>query len=335
MTEFAKRALHPYSLTVRELDLVLALLRGQVTTRELAEELGISESTVSNHIDNISNKTGLGGKSEILAFLVQKLCRFVENARYFIRTPHVLVIDDQEDVADLLVEHYRLHGCQAMASYAASDSLIETILTHRIDLIIVDVMLGQENGLHFLDRVRERLRFLPASIVISAASHIKESDAFDAGAVAWMRKPLDSGRLFELSVNAFINADRHAGRKERTPLRANVQLASGGSFVTSEIGLGGMAIETGDIPVGAPVRFQVQLPGRHQVSGTGTAIWSTSDADGPGSVGIRFDPLQDQDQTYLRELVRTRNILSFLPIDEKLGGGVPLVPAAPKKKRGA
>src|SRR4051794_25582789 len=77
LTEFVKRAMSAHSLTARELDLILAMLRGRATTRELADELGISESTVSNHIDNISSKTGLGGKSEILAHLVQKLCRFV------------------------------------------------------------------------------------------------------------------------------------------------------------------------------------------------------------------------------------------------------------------
>src|SRR5690348_13115351 len=127
LTEFVKLAMTAHSPTARELDLILAMLRGHATTRELADELGISESTVSNHIDNISSKTGLGGKSEILAYLVQKLCRFVENARFFIRAPHVLILDDQQDMADILTLHFRERGCQAMAAYAPSDQLIDTI----------------------------------------------------------------------------------------------------------------------------------------------------------------------------------------------------------------
>lgn len=337
LTEFVKRAMSANSLTARELDLVLAMLRGHATTRELADELGISESTVSNHIDNISSKTGLGGKSEILAYLVQKLCRFVENARFFIRAPHVLVLDDQVDMADMLAQHFRERGCQAMAAYAASDDLIETIVSHRIDLIVCDVMLGDKNGLEFLERVRSRLKYLPASIVISAASNVTESDAFDAGAVAWMRKPLDPGRLFELSVNAFIHADKHAGRKERMPLQTNVKLASGGAYKTSEIGLAGMSIETQDpsgLPVGAPVRFALELPGKRAMEGLGIAVWSSpASASQPNSaVGIKFEKLREQDEAYLKDLVRTRNILSFLPFNEPLGGD-PETPT-PKGRRG-
>lgn len=329
MTEFVKRAMS--TLTARERDLVLAMLRGHATTRELADELGISESTVSNHIDNISSKTGLGGKSEILAHLVQKLCRFVENARFFIRSPHVLVLDDQHDMADMLAEHFRERGCQAMAAYAASDALIETIASHRIDLIITDVLLGDANGLEFLERIRKRLGYLPASIVISAAEDVTETDAFDAGAVAWMKKPLDAGRLFELAVNAFIHADHHAGRKERTPLQTSCKLASGGTVRTSEISLGGMSVETDDpaaLPVGAPVRFALELPGKRAIEGLGVAVWSSPPSVGHGSsaVGIRFENLKEQDEDFLKDLVRTRNILSFLPFDVPLGDPPPAPP---------
>ena len=340
MSEFVLRATKPYALTAREHDVINSLLRGKVTTREIADALGISESTVSNHIDNISSKTGLGGKSEILAFLVQKLCRFVEDARYFIRAPHVLVLDDNVDIADILVDHYRERGCQAMAAYRPDDKLIEAIATHRIDLIIVDVLLGVESGLKFLERVRDRLKFLPASIVITASPNVKESDAFDAGAVAWMKKPLDAGRLFELSVNAFINADRHAGRRERTPLRTPVSLASGGEAHTAEISSTGMMLETLDssaLPVGTSLKFELELPGKRMVTGSGVTIWSSPGlTEGAATaVGVRFDELLVEDESFLKDLVRTKNILSFLPVEdvfEKPAKG----PEAPRpKKKGA
>ncbi len=340
LIEFVKRAVSTHSLTARELDLILAMLRGRATTRELADELGISESTISNHIDNISSKTGLGGKSEILAYLVQKLCRFVENARFFIKAPHVLILDDQEDMADLLAQHFRERGCQAIAAYAPTEELIDTIVSQRIDLIICDVLLGADNGLAFLERVRNRLTYLPASIVISAAANVTETDAFDAGAVAWMRKPLDPGRLFELAVNAFIHADRHAGRTERTPLQLTVKLASGGTCKTSEIGLSGMTVDIDDpssLPVGAPVIFAIELTGKRSIEGLGVAVWSSpaSGSQPCASVGIKFEKLRDPDEAYLRDLVCTRNILSFLPFDEPIGGPSLHPPLPPKGRRGA
>jgi DNA-binding CsgD family transcriptional regulator len=53
----------------RELDVVL-LFREELTTREIAERLFISENTVTTHITNILRKTGCHDRKELLRKLL-------------------------------------------------------------------------------------------------------------------------------------------------------------------------------------------------------------------------------------------------------------------------
>ena len=51
----------PSALTEREKQVLLALMAGAISYKDLAERLGIRWRTVRNHIYNIGQKTGCGG----------------------------------------------------------------------------------------------------------------------------------------------------------------------------------------------------------------------------------------------------------------------------------
>lgn len=58
-------------ITKRQID-ILKLIRKGYTNKEIADELFISEDTVSSHCQNIEEKTGLKGKPELAAFAQYK-----------------------------------------------------------------------------------------------------------------------------------------------------------------------------------------------------------------------------------------------------------------------
>lgn len=57
-------------LTKRERE-VFELLIKNYTTKEIAEELGISEKTVRNHISNVMQKLGVKGRSSAVIELLK------------------------------------------------------------------------------------------------------------------------------------------------------------------------------------------------------------------------------------------------------------------------
>ena len=57
-------------LTKRERE-VFELLISNLTTKEIANELGISEKTVRNHISNVMQKLGVKGRSSAVVELLK------------------------------------------------------------------------------------------------------------------------------------------------------------------------------------------------------------------------------------------------------------------------
>ena len=57
-------------LTKREQE-VFSLLVKNMTTKEIAEELGISEKTVRNHISNAMQKLGVKGRAQAVVELIK------------------------------------------------------------------------------------------------------------------------------------------------------------------------------------------------------------------------------------------------------------------------
>jgi DNA-binding CsgD family transcriptional regulator len=60
-----------YQLTKRQIEIVLLIRKG-MTYREIAEALFISEKTVSNHVQNVYEKTGAGNKVQLLHILADR-----------------------------------------------------------------------------------------------------------------------------------------------------------------------------------------------------------------------------------------------------------------------
>jgi DNA-binding NarL/FixJ family response regulator len=64
-----KNAKKTFGLTVRELDVVAAIVSG-FTNREIAQKFSISEQTVKHHLRNIFDKVGVSNRLELALFAI-------------------------------------------------------------------------------------------------------------------------------------------------------------------------------------------------------------------------------------------------------------------------
>lgn len=135
--------------------------KGQVTIKDIAKELGISTSTVSKALTghyNISNSTKQAVKKlaekwnykpdQIALSLKSGLSKTIgvvvpEIVHYFFST----VIDGIEDLA--YDSGYHVMLCQSSELYAREVKAVETLLSIRVDGILVSVSKTTENFDHF------------------------------------------------------------------------------------------------------------------------------------------------------------------------------------------
>ncbi len=106
----------------------------------------------------------------------------------------ILVVDDDPAALSGLVELLRSAGYLATGCRQFEEA-VHAMATAQPDLLVVDVRLGEYNGLHLIHRSR-RSHPRMASIVISAhLDPIIEREATHAGAAAFLLKPLDLGKF--------------------------------------------------------------------------------------------------------------------------------------------
>jgi CheY-like chemotaxis protein len=112
---------------------------------------------------------------------------------------HVLVVDDNQDLADSLVEAITRFGYPAKAVYSGEDAVRETA-TFLPDMVLVDLSMPELDGCETIARMRQKR---PAAEIIMVAVTGQTGDehrqrAYDAGFDLFVSKPLGTDKLKEL-----------------------------------------------------------------------------------------------------------------------------------------
>lgn len=139
--------------------------------------------------------------------------------------PHVLIIDDEEDLCELLTLRLEHHGFRT-SSEQTSRAGLEVLEREVVDVIIVDLRLENENGLDLLSTVRQRSLDLPV-IVLTAHGTIETAvEAMRRGAYGFLTKPFDDHELLQKLDHA---VERGRLRRELAGLRRIVGQTSSDS----------------------------------------------------------------------------------------------------------
>ena len=102
---------------------------------------------------------------------------------------HVLVVDDEKEIADL-VELYMLNEGYKVYKFYDAKSAIECIESSVIDVAILDVMLPEINGFEICKKIRERYVF-PVIMLTAKMEDIDKIKGLSIGADDYITKPFN------------------------------------------------------------------------------------------------------------------------------------------------
>jgi two-component system OmpR family response regulator len=121
--------------------------------------------------------------------------------------PRLLIVDDDDEMRAMLTRWLQAHGF-AVAAAADGAQARAAVEGRRIDLILLDVMLGDESGIDICRRLRAESE-VPVIIVSALASDDHRMAGYRVGADDYIAKPFNPDLLVE-RVRAVLRRGRRA-----------------------------------------------------------------------------------------------------------------------------
>jgi len=125
---------------------------------------------------------------------------------------HILIVDDDRDIRDLLQEFFNKRGLRA--SVAADGDAMEAVLRRNpVDLVILDVMLPGRSGLELCREIRAR-QATPIIMLTAVNETTDRVVGLELGADDYVPKPFDPRELLA-RVRAVLR--RNGAKEEKRP----------------------------------------------------------------------------------------------------------------------
>ncbi len=107
--------------------------------------------------------------------------------------PRLLVVDDDAELRQMLTQFLQQNGCIALPATNEAD-IQKHLAAGRIDLILLDVMLGDENGVEICARLREE-QSVPIIMVSALSADSDRMAGYAVGADDYIVKPFNTELL--------------------------------------------------------------------------------------------------------------------------------------------
>jgi two-component system response regulator GlrR len=113
----------------------------------------------------------------------------------------ILIVDDDEELAEILILELESEGYRARWAADAASAL-GRLEAERFSLVLLDLRLGDYSGLELFPRIRELAPDTPVVIITAHGDVDSAVDAFRLGACGYVRKPFQEGALKAQIVQA-------------------------------------------------------------------------------------------------------------------------------------
>jgi CheY-like chemotaxis protein len=107
----------------------------------------------------------------------------------------ILVVDDDELIRTMLSDFVQSSLGLSVLTAEGGPAALKLLETERVDLIFLDIIMPEMDGLEVLRRVKERWPALPVVILTGSASMENAIGALREGAEDYLRKPADVDEL--------------------------------------------------------------------------------------------------------------------------------------------
>jgi DNA-binding NtrC family response regulator len=114
---------------------------------------------------------------------------------------HILIVDDEEDLASTLAERLELRGFQVTAVTSGAEAL-DVVSANRFSVLILDVKMPGISGLELMTRIKQEQPDLPVILFTGHSSLADAQKGIDEGAFAYLQKPIKIDKLLETVKDA-------------------------------------------------------------------------------------------------------------------------------------
>jgi two-component system response regulator PfeR len=132
----------------------------------------------------------------------------------------ILLIEDDRSVSDSIVELLNKKGYHCVQRYDGREGLV-VALNQNFDLILLDKLLPEMDGLELLQRLRKR-KDTPVLILSACGAEQDRIDGFHGGADDYLPKPFNSTEL-ELRIIALLRRSQNNSR----PIKSGAVITDG------------------------------------------------------------------------------------------------------------
>jgi DNA-binding response OmpR family regulator len=132
--------------------------------------------------------------------------------------PKILVVDDDHEILKLIAMLLRRIGAEAW-TFEDGESALQRLNQTMPDLIIIDLMLPDIDGLQLLQQVRaqERLSHVPVLILSAKADADTIREGLDLGADGYITKPYIANTLID-KVRLMLQSKGHGKPHAEPPM---------------------------------------------------------------------------------------------------------------------
>lgn len=120
----------------------------------------------------------------------------------YVDKPHLLIIDDDKRIRDLVVRYVRDHGYMAVSAHDAgyARALMDQL---RFDLLVVDIMMPGENGVDFTNSLRQAGDDTTVLMLTALGDTEDRIAGLESGADDYLPKPFEPRELL-LRIDAIL-----------------------------------------------------------------------------------------------------------------------------------
>lgn len=135
-----------------------------------------------------------------------------------------LVVDDNDASVQIVRTVLKALGVKEVAATATLTRALQKLETEKTDIVILDLLLGEQDGLEFLRSIRRedhRHAFLPVLVLSAYTDKERVEAARDAGATEVCAKPISPAELYRKLVTmiaeprAFVRSPGYFGPDRR------------------------------------------------------------------------------------------------------------------------
>jgi FixJ family two-component response regulator len=121
--------------------------------------------------------------------------------------PLIAVVDDEESVRRALVRLIRSTGLDAV-TYASGGEFLQSLEGRRPDCVVLDVHMPQVSGFDVQAVVSRMQPPVPVVVITGRDTEETRQAVLEAGAVAYLRKPVDEQTLLAAVTEALSDGAR-------------------------------------------------------------------------------------------------------------------------------